>query len=59
MTGVRNQEMKLDLINFYAAFLIDECTVVCTLFNIETPSRLQMYLIDYGVRIFVSNVLHT
>ena len=34
MTGVINHKMILDLINSYVAFLMDECTVVCTLFNV-------------------------
>ena len=44
VTGVRNQEMKLDLINFYVAFLMDECTVVCTLFNVVISSCLKILL---------------
>ena len=42
MTGVRKREMILDLINFYVAFLMDECTVECTLFNVVISSCLEM-----------------
>ena len=49
MTGVRKREMILDLINFYVAFLMDECTVVCTLFNVVISSRLKMFAIIYVV----------